>query len=214
MVLLDANNVTFWSHILSVLKQWDTFLFLKINNDWTNPFLDSVYPWWRDSLTWYPLYLFLFVFSLSNFGWRIWPWILFFILTAVLTDQLSSTIIKGWVNRPRPCSDTVLMYQVRLLLGYCPGNGSFTSSHAANHFGAACYIFFSLRAYLKKWGYLFFLWAITICYGQIYVGIHYPLDIIGGAAAGCFIGILTASFFNRRIGMPPLLSEKKNQASH
>jgi undecaprenyl-diphosphatase len=127
---------------------------------------------------------------------------------------LSSSIIKSWVNRPRPCNDDVLMYQVRLLLSYCPGNGSFTSSHAANHFGAACYIFFTLRSYLKKWRYLFFLWAITICYGQVYVGIHYPLDIIGGAAAGICIGMLTASFFNRRIGLPPLLSEKKIQTSH
>ena len=67
-----------------------------------------------------------------------------------------------------------------------------------------------MRNYFKKWVYLFFVWAATISYGQVYVGIHYPLDVIGGAALGSGIGIITASVFNRRIGLPPLL-QKENK---
>src|SRR6266542_3155806 len=141
MLLLD----TFWSHVWHILNHWDQWLFLKINTEWTNKFLDSVYPWYRDSNTWMPLYLFLFLFSVLNFGWRIWPWILFFILTVTLTDQISSTFIKSWINRTRPCHDEALINQVHLLLNYCPGNCSCTSSHAANHCGAACYIFDTMR---------------------------------------------------------------------
>ena len=66
-----------------------------------------------------------------------------------------------------------------------------------------------MRHYFKNWAYLFFVWAATICYGQVYVGIHYPLDVIGGAIFGSGIGIITASIFNRRIGLPPLLQREK-----
>jgi membrane-associated phospholipid phosphatase len=210
MFLLDGNNVSFFTKIWDRLNQWDHWLFLKINNSWTNNFLDSVYPWWRDANTWMPLYFFLLLFVLINFGWRIWPWIVFFIVTFALTDQISSGILKDWINRPRPCNDAVLMYQARLLLNRCPTSGSFTSSHATNHFGIACYIFYTMRSYFKKWGYLFFFWAATISYGQVYVGVHYPLDIIGGALLGSSIGLMTSSIFNRRIGLPPLLNMQKS----
>jgi membrane-associated phospholipid phosphatase len=208
MFLSDA----FWSHIWQVLNKWDQLLFVQINDEWTNKFLDSIYPWYRDSNTWIPLYLFLFLFAVLNFGWRVWPWILFFILTAALTDQVSSTFIKNWVNRTRPCHAEALVNHVRLLLRYCPDSGRFTSSHAANHFGVAVYIFCTMRSYFKKWSYLFFVWAFTICYGQVYVGIHYPLDIVGGAILGSGIGWLTASVFNRRVGLPPLLEKQKSIA--
>ena len=62
-----------------------------------------------------------------------------------------------------------------------------------------------MKPYFKKWGYLFFFWAATIAYGQVYVGIHYPMDILGGAVLGSLIGIMTSSVFNRRIGLPPLI---------
>ncbi len=211
MILLDANNSSIWLQLLTTLKQWDTALFLKINNDWTNPFLNSVFPWWRDLTTWIPLYLFLLVFMVLNFGWRAWYWIFFAALTLTITDQISSGILKDWINRPRPCHDDILMYHVNLLLPRCPDSGSFTSSHATNHFGAAFFFFITLKPYIKKWGYLFFFWAATISYGQIYVGVHYPLDVICGALLGSFIGYMMASVFNRRIGLPSLLSEQAEQ---
>jgi len=95
---------------------------------------------------------------------------------------------------------------------YCPGSGSFTSSHATNHFGLATFIFFTMRTYFKNWAYLFFVWAAIISYGQVYVGIHYPLDVIGGAVLGWGIGLLTSFIFNNRIGLPPLLKEQKASA--
>lgn len=209
MFLLDGSTASSLSNILSALKQWDTALFFKINTQWTNSFLDSNYPWWREATTWVPLYFFLLFLAFYNFGFKIWPWVVFFILTVAITDQVSSGILKDWINRPRPCNDEDVINQARLLLNHCPGSGSFTSSHAANHFGAACFLFFSMRQYFKKWGYLFFLWAATISYGQVYVGVHYPLDIICGAILGSGIGIATSSVFNRRIGLPTLLTEKK-----
>jgi len=204
MFLLDtaiSSSSQFWEH----LKLWDQWLFIKINSAWTNDFLNSVMPWWRDSNTWIPLYLFLGLFAIMNFGWKVWPWIVFFIVTVSLTDQLSANLIKNFVQRPRPCNDEDFMINVHALLGGCSPTFSFPSSHATTHFGMAWFIYMTMKQYFKKWSYLFFIWAATVAYGQVYVGIHYPLDVLGGAIIGSFIGIMTASIFNRRVGLPELL---------
>jgi undecaprenyl-diphosphatase len=78
-------------------------------------------------------------------------------------------------------------------------SGSFTSSHAANHFGLAMFSFLTLRPQIGKWAWLFFLWAAAIGYAQVYVGVHYPTDIIGGAVLGMLAGLLSGGFFQRRI---------------
>lgn len=208
MILLNApDSGPLASGFLEYLKLLDTWLFLKINHDWNTPFLDSIFPWWRDQNTWTPLYLFLFFFVILNFGWRSIPWLVAIALTATLTDQISSTFLKNWINRPRPCNDPFLMYYTRLLLGRCPSSGSFTSSHAANHFGAAVFFYLTLKPWFKKWGYLFFVWAATVSYGQMYIGVHYPLDVIGGALIGGFIGLISARIFNRRWQMDPMVPE-------
>ncbi len=194
---------------LTNILDLDRDLFLKINNSWTNSFFDNVFPWWRDASTWMPLYLFLLLFIFINFGWKAWPWLLTLIITVSLTDQLSSNLLKNWVNRPRPCNDETLWMHVHLLINRCPSSGSFPSSHATNHFGVAFFLYITLHKYLGKWSLLFFVWAATISYGQVYVGVHFPLDIIGGAIIGSIVGYLTSSFFIRRIGMPPLISVKK-----
>lgn len=205
MNLINIILSSFWSDLFSFLNKVDQYLFVKVNSVWANDFLDGVFPWWRDSNTWLPLYLFLLLFVIMNFGWRIWPWLVFLVITVTLTDQVSSGILKGWVNRTRPCNDETLIDHLRLLLSYCPGNGSFTSSHATNHFGMAFFLYLTMKPYFKKWGLLFFVWAATISYGQVYVGIHYPFDVICGALLGSFIGAMTASIYIRRIGLPPLL---------
>lgn len=186
--------------ILNVIKQWDAKLYLVINSQLSNRFFDNVLPLSREANTWLPLYLFLLVFMLMNFGKKAWWWIIFIASTITITDQLSSSFIKYWVARPRPCHDAALMQYAHLLVG-CSPSYSFTSSHATNHFGAAFFIFKTLKQYLKKWSYLFFFWAALICYAQVYVGIHYPLDVICGAIIGSFIGFGMASVFSRRVAL-------------
>ena len=185
---------------------WDTYLFFAINNTWTSSFLDHILPWWRDSTTWYPLYLFLLIFILINFGWKSWTWILFVIINVTITDQFSSTYVKQWIPRLRPCQDPALEEHVRMIVNHCSGGYSFPSSHATNHFGAAVFFFCTLRPYLKKWAYLFFFWAASISYGQVYVGVHYPSDVIGGAILGSIIGYLMSLIYRKKIGLPDLVT--------
>ncbi len=197
-MLLEAGS--FWHHVLQAAGRLDTALFLKINGAWHTSFFDSVFPWWREANTWVPLYLFFILLALVNFGKKAVPWILFVVLTLILTDQISSSLIKNWVQRPRPCRDEFLAAQVRLILNNCSGGYSFPSSHATNHFGFAVFVFITLKDVLKAWRYLFLLWAATISYGQVYVGVHYPIDILCGALLGTCIGYGTAMLFYKKIG--------------
>ncbi len=186
--------------ILEWLLKWDKELFILINRHFTTPTLDSIYPWWRESTTWVPLYIFLLSFMFMNFGRRTWPWLAFVLFNILLSDQVSSTLFKTFFMRLRPCADPMLQYQVRLLLDHCSGGYSFTSSHATNHFGFVVFLTQTLKPFINKFRWPLFLWAGSIAYGQVYVGVHYPLDVICGALLGCILGFMLASIYNRRIG--------------
>ena len=89
IILLDIlEKIFLW------IDQADTWLFLQINSHWTNGWLDNIMPWWRDSNTWIPLYLFMILFLTLNFKNKAWLWILFAVINVVLTDQTSSHLIK------------------------------------------------------------------------------------------------------------------------
>ena len=185
---------------LQTLKQWDQWLFIQINNQQSNSFFDSVMPYIRNSFYWAPLYLFLLLFVTINFKGRGWWWVLFFLCTVSLTDIASSQIFKVVFERLRPCQDPDFLQNVRLLVNRCSVGYSFTSSHAANHFGMATFFFISFRKYFKNWTWLAFLWAGVISYAQVYVGVHYPFDVLGGAITGVLLGLLTGRFFNKKFG--------------
>lgn len=184
---------------MQLILEWDKHLFNLINNHWDNRFFDTLMPLLRNSNIWLPFYLFLLVFALFNIPRSGW-FILLTICTAALTDFLSSHLIKNQVFRLRPCNDPALAETIRVLAQYRPQSSSFTSSHAANHFGLATFLSITLYPYLGRWIYLTYLWAFSIIYAQVYVGVHYPLDVIGGALVGIMAGLLTALLYQKRWG--------------
>ena len=162
----------------------DTQLFYWINHGWSNDILDYFFMLFRNKYTWIPLYLFILSFVAFNFGKKFWWFLLFSLLTIGLSDNLSSKLIKPTFKRDRPCrvlSDAQVL--VRCGSGY-----SFTSSHATNHFAVGTFFMLAFGFILKKWKYLFLLWAGLISIGQVYVGVHYPLDILVGAILGYLCG--------------------------
>jgi membrane-associated phospholipid phosphatase len=190
-------------HLLSLwqqLQQWDQWLFTSVNTGHANAFSDAVLPWLRDSFYWAPLYIFILVFVPLNYGNKGWWWLLLFLCTLALTDMTGTKIFKEGFERLRPCNNPELLHRMRLLLKDCPSGYSFTSNHAANHFGMAGFIFFTFRHIAKKAGWLALGWAAVISYAQIYVGVHYPLDILGGMLLGLTVGYCSSHLFQYRFG--------------
>jgi len=183
------------------IEPLDRKLFFLVNNGMANNFFDTVMPVLRESNTWIPLYLFMLVFALVNFGKRGLLWMLFAICTAAFCDLVSSHLIKEHIFRLRPCQNPVLADHIRILANYCPRSSGFTSSHATNHFGLSVFFVVTLRAYTSKWINLFFVWAAVICLSQVYVGVHYPFDVVSGGLLGCLIGYIIAVFFNNYAGL-------------
>ncbi len=179
------------------LELWDRAFFIKVNGEWTNPVFDAVLPFLRSPVYWAPLYLFLLVFITLNFRSRGLWWALFFLCTFAVADMISSRLIKEVVERIRPCNDPTMEGHVRLLVA-CGSGHSFTSTHAVNHFALATFFFISFRQILPKWAWIGFVWAFAVIYAQVYVGIHYPLDVLSGAVIGILIGMITGKFFIRQ----------------
>jgi undecaprenyl-diphosphatase len=137
------------------------------------------------------------VYLFIKWGKATWKWLLFAVINLTVTDQVSSSIFKPLVHRLRPCADPLMTGKVNLLLDHCSGGFSFTSSHAANHFGLAMFLFISLTPLFKKYTWLFFIWAGIISYAQVYVGVHYPLDVLAGAMIGLVVGKLNGMIFKK-----------------
>ncbi|MFN9710046.1 MAG: phosphatase PAP2 family protein [Bacteroidota bacterium] len=186
--------------MLQQIIQADRYLFERINQQWTHPLLDALMPFFRNQFTWVPVYFFLLIFGYFNFRKNLLPWIGFFLLTFALTDMISSQIFKEYIQRPRPCWDNFTSSHVRMLIP-CSHAYSFVSSHAANHFGMAVFIFGTLRSFFTKYLWIVFIWAILVSMAQVYVGAHFPGDILGGCILGLILGNFTKKIFNKHFNI-------------
>jgi membrane-associated phospholipid phosphatase len=166
----------------------DYLLFEFINSGLSNSFFDTLMPVLRNKLTWIPLYLLLSLYLITTRKKEGFYIIVFAALTAGLTDIVSSHILKSFFERIRPCHLEEHILHVNLLLKHCSGGYSFPSSHAANHFGLAVILGLAMKESFPRLIYWFLLWAFAVSFAQIYVGVHFPLDIAGGAATGIAAG--------------------------
>lgn len=179
--------------MIEILSELDNKLFLLINKNGSSEFLDGFLPWWREKRNWVPLYILLGIFVVFKFRKQCWLWILSVAACVGSADAISSHLLKPGIGRLRPCQEgSAVVEEMVLRLSNCPGNGSFTSSHAANHFALAFFIILSLQSTMGVHRWWFLPWAIIICWAQVYVGVHYPGDILGGA----LLGLALASLFN------------------
>lgn len=178
---------------------WDADLFLYLNQLGTSNF-DWFWKQVSGVAIWIPLYL-LLVFVLfkkltvQQFGWLIF----FLVLNVFLTDKTSVYLFKETFQRPRPCHVEELLNQMRLVKGYCGGAFGFVSSHATNTFGLATLIFLVLKRFSVWYGLLLFAWAVMVSYSRIYLGVHYPLDVLGGAVLGMFCGFITNYLYKKTL---------------
>lgn len=180
--------------MLQVLKDLDVALFLMLNQ-LHHPVLDFLFYWISNKFLWIPLYAYL-LWYLYNKEKRNFPALIIAIIIAItLSDQIASTVLKHLVMRLRPCHDPSIAAQVHTVYGYCGGLYGFVSSHASNSFALLAFILTLLRGQVWTFRYYLVFWACLHSYSRIYLGAHYPGDIVGGALLGGIIGYSMARFF-------------------
>jgi len=181
--------------MLDQLLAFDKSFFIAINNGLANPFLDFVAPYLRKQEFWYPLYALFLFFIIKDYKKESWKILLAVALLIVVADQFSANLVKNTFMRLRPCAEPSLQGITRHLIERCAGY-SFMSAHATNHFALAMFIPYFFRQ--QKWLLpLLLFWAFSIAFSQVYVGVHYPLDVIAGAAVGCLFGVTFSRYVSK-----------------
>jgi undecaprenyl-diphosphatase len=172
------------------LLELDTRIFLSING-WHNASWDAIMWWISGKFTWWPFYLLILIYLGATRKLELLPMLLFIAIVITLTDQTSVHLFKNVFHRLRPCHEPLLEGIVHLVNDRCGGQYGFISSHAANAFGVTLLVISWVR---KRWvAAIMVAWALLIGYSRIYLGVHYPGDVIAGglwgAVCGWFLGV-------------------------
>lgn len=183
------------------LDQLDKAVFTFIHAKAYSSSLDWLMLLLRQPETWIPLYAFILYWIIRYGKKNAWKFIALSLICFALTNTISVEVFKPFFDRLRPCHDEALKSIIRNIIP-CGGEYSMPSAHASNHFGLAAFWFWSIYTIKgKKWYWLWF-WAFIVCYAQVYVGKHYPGDIIVGAIFGTLTGFLVYKIFQRAVTPP------------
>jgi undecaprenyl-diphosphatase len=179
--------------MIEQLKDWDQQFLLFLNSfhvSWLDPVMLLI----TRTEFWIPLYAFLIFLIFRNYKKDAWLVLAGVVITVVLADQITSSIMKPYFQRLRPSQEPALQGILHIVNGYRGGLYGFASSHAANTTGVAFFMFLLFRD-TYKWMGLIFLWAFIMSYTRIYLGVHYPGDILTGAVVGLLSGYSGYRFY-------------------
>jgi undecaprenyl-diphosphatase len=174
--------------VLEYLQNLDRTLFIYLNGHQSR-FWDAFMIQISNRQFWFPLYAFLAFYLVYTFRHRSILKLVAIGLTIAAADGISSGIIKPLVGRLRPCHDAALEKYI-VIIDRCGGQLGFVSSHAANTFGLAMIAAMLLDRRYLYFKIFLFIWACCISYSRIYLGVHYPGDVLGGALLGILLGLL------------------------
>jgi undecaprenyl-diphosphatase len=185
--------------MLDQIIELDKKILLFLNSFHT-PWLDPIVLFMTQTWAWLPLYFFLLYLVIKEYKKETWFVLAGILLTIILADQITSSIMKPFFERLRPSNEPSLQGILHLVKRsdgtfYKGGLYGFSSGHAANTFGTATFFFLLFRSPNKWIGWLF-LWAVVMTYTRIYLGVHYPGDILVGGTIGVLAGISGYQFQN------------------
>lgn len=172
--------------MIDQLLKYDTELFLFLNN-LGNTTWDSFWLIVTNKLTFIPLYAFLLYLIYRHLGWKTLLLLVLVIAGMItFTDQITN-LFKDGFQRPRPCRATDIEELVRFVAPRC-GKYGFFSGHSSNSMAAAVFAGLLFRSYYKNLIFILLFWSVIVAYSRIYVGVHYPLDIVCGLTFGALSG--------------------------
>jgi undecaprenyl-diphosphatase len=179
---------------LNYFFELDQEFFLWLNGFHT-PFWDTVMEIITNKFTWIPMYVILLYGIIKRFGKTSIGIILSILVAVALADFVASGLLKPYFMRTRPCYDPVIGSLVHLV-GGCGGAYGFVSSHASTSFAIVSSVILLPSKNLRGVQWLW-LWAVIYTYSRVYVGVHYPLDILGGAFIGILTGLLCSFTYHK-----------------
>jgi undecaprenyl-diphosphatase len=180
--------------MFEALNHIDTSLFLFLNGQ-HSPFWDVVMWWASDKFIWIPLYILVLWFLIKQNTGKVSLLLLTIVLLVLVSDQCAN-FSKFIFARLRPSQDPSLEGMIHLLYNYKGGAYGFYSAHASSSFAVTVFV---LRLTRQKYKWLFpvmLLYALLVSYSRIYLGVHYPFDVLTGAVIGSLIGYVMSRFFN------------------
>ncbi|MDO6758950.1 phosphatase PAP2 family protein [Tamlana sp. 2_MG-2023] len=192
--------------MIEELLKYDTELFLYLNNLGSSTW-DSLWLLITDELTFVPLYAILLYLIYKKFGLKsLLICVVVIALMITFTDQTTNAFKRGF-QRLRPCREPSIADQVRFIAVRC-GKYGFFSGHASNSMAAAIFAGLMLKPYYKYLMIILIFWSLIVAYSRIYVGVHYPLDILCGLTFGVLGGTLfyfIAKYMLKRFAKPKVV---------
>jgi len=174
---------------MEFIQNIDFQIFKFIHFSTKNEFLDIILPYARNKSTWIPFYIFLVYYLRRQFPKTYWKIILIVLISVVASDFLCAKILKQVFDRVRPCHQFALEAWFSNF-NLCSQTYSFPSCHATNH---SCIAFLLFPFVSKSIRWFLCFWVLSIGFSQIYIGVHFPSDILGGIIIGSIIGKIVST---------------------